>query len=56
MIHYWDDCSKIEKIEKISKFIEDLDDIEYLADYFNDFKEDLSKKNLNYFLKSVIKP
>ena len=55
-IHYWDDCSKIEKIEKISKFIEDLDDIEYLADYFNDFKEDLSKKNLNYFLKSVIKP
>ena len=54
-IHYWDNCSKIEKIEKISKFIEDLDDIEYLADYFNDFKEDLSKKNLNYFLKSVIK-
>ena len=48
-IHYWDNCSKIEKIEKISKFIEDLDDIEYLADYFNDFKEDLSKKNLNSF-------
>ena len=34
-------------------FIEDLDNIEYLVDYFDTFKEDLLKKNLNYFLKSV---
>ena len=26
---------------------------EYLVEYFDDFKEDLSKKNLNYFIKSV---
>ena len=28
-------------------------EIEYLVEYFDDFKLDLSKKNLNYFLKSV---
>ena len=55
-IHYWENCSKNDKIKKISKFIEELDNIEYLVDYFDDFKEDLSKKNLNYFLKSVSKP
>ena len=40
-------------IEK--RFIEKYDKIDYLVDYFDDFKEDLSKKNLNYFLKSVSK-
>ena len=55
-IHYWENCSKNDKIKKISKFIEELDNIEYLVDYFDDFKEDLSKKNLNYYLKSVSKP
>ena len=52
-IHYWEDYSKKDKIKKISMFIENLDNIEYLVDYFETFKEDLLKKNLNYFLKSV---
>ena len=30
-----------------------LKNIEYLVEYFDDFKEDLEKKNLNYFIKSV---
>ena len=55
-IHYWEDYSKNNKIKKISMFIEDLDDIGYLVEYFDEFKEDLSKKNLNYFIKSVSSP
>lgn len=55
-IHYWEDYSKNNKIKKISMFIEDLDDIGYLVDYFEEFKEDLTKKNLNYFIKSVSSP
>jgi cytochrome b pre-mRNA-processing protein 3 len=52
-IHFWEDYSKIDKKNKLSLFIENMDKNDYLVDYFNDFKEDLSKKNLNYFLKSV---
>ena len=52
-IHFWDNYSKKDKKIKISKFIENIDNIDYLIDYFDDFKEDLSKKNLNYYLKSV---
>ena len=29
---------------------------DYLIDYLDDFKDKLSKKNLNYFLKGVINP
>jgi len=54
-IHYWEDYSKNDKIKKMAMFIEDLDNIEYLVDYFDTFEEDLLKKNLNYFLKSVNK-
>ena len=53
-IHFWDDCSNKEKKIKISLFLQNIDKNDYLIDYFNDFKEDLSKKNLNYFLNSVI--
>ena len=52
-IHFWDDYSKNEKKMKISLFLENLDKNDYLVEYFDDFKEDLSKKNLNYFLNSV---
>ena len=52
-IHFWDDCSYEEKKKKISLFLENLDKYDYLVDYFNDFKDYLSKKNLNYFLNSV---
>ena len=52
-IHFWDDYTEIEKKNKISHFLDNFQKIDYLVAYFNDFKENLSKKNLNYFLKSV---
>ena len=52
-IHFWDDYSNIEKKNKITNILGNFEKIDYLVDYFNDFKEDLSKKNLNYFLKGV---
>ena len=52
-IHFWENYSTIEKKKKISFFLENIDKSDYLVDYFDDFKEDLSKKNLNYFVKSV---
>ena len=52
-IHFWSTYSKLEKKNKIAIFLENFDKIEYLVDYFDHFVEDLSKKNLNYFLKGV---
>ena len=52
-IHYWDDLKKDEKLKKISIFLSDFKNIDALLDYFDDFNSKLSKKNLNYFLKSV---
>ena len=53
-IHFWDTYSKSDKKKKISLFIEITEKNEYLIDYFDDFEDNLSKKNLNYFLKGVI--
>tara|TARA_Y100000591_G_C21682156_1_gene618638 strand:- start:185 stop:649 length:465 start_codon:yes stop_codon:yes gene_type:complete len=55
-IHFWDTYSSNEKENKIGHFLENFDKIDYLIEYFNDFKENLTKKNLNYFLKGVINP
>ena len=52
-IHYWESYDKNEKKKKLSSFIVNLEKNEYLIDYFDTFKDDLEKKNLNYFLKSV---
>tara|TARA_B100000530_G_C15663923_1_gene371484 strand:- start:151 stop:618 length:468 start_codon:yes stop_codon:yes gene_type:complete len=52
-VHFWENYSKNEKIKKISLFFDNLKKIDYLVEYFDDFNLDLSKKNLNYFLKSV---
>ena len=52
-IHFWDNSSKIEKQKKISLFLDNLEENDYLVEYFDDFKADLTKKNLNYYLKSV---
>lgn len=46
-IHFWDDLKKIEKVEKLSIFLEDFDKIDDLLLYFEDFRINLSKKNLN---------
>ena len=55
-IHYWDDLSKSEKLNKISIFLSDFQNNNELLDYFEQFNSNLSKKNLNYYLKSVINP
>tara|TARA_B100000902_G_scaffold391549_1_gene442397 strand:+ start:656 stop:1126 length:471 start_codon:yes stop_codon:yes gene_type:complete len=52
-IHFWNELEFNEKKEKLSKFLYNFDDIGYLVDYFNTFSEDLSKNNLNSYLKSV---
>ena len=52
-VHFWDKLSKDEKLKKISLFLIDFNNIEYLLDYFEKFNENLSKKTLNSFLKSV---
>ena len=55
-IHFWDNLSKSDKIEKLSIFLEDFNNIDDLLKYFDEFNLNLSKKTLNYYLKSVINP
>ena len=55
-IHFWEDLSKSNKLKKISIFLNDFRNIEYLLDYFENFNDDLSKKTLNSYLKSVSNP
>ena len=55
-IHFWEDLNKSEKLKKFSFFLTDFDDIEHLLDYFEQFNENLSKKTLNSYLKSVSNP
>ena len=55
-IHFWENYSKNQKKRKFLLFLEDLVENDYLVEYFDEFKADLTKKNLNYFLKSVINP
>ena len=55
-IHFWNDLSRSQKIEKFSIFLTDFNEIDQLLDYFELFDEDLSKKTLNSYLKSVSNP
>ena len=55
-IHFWEDLSKSDKLKKISIFLDGFSNIEYLLDYFENFNDDLSKKTLNSYLKSVSNP
>ena len=52
-IHFWENFTKAEKLNKISVFLDEIENIEYLVDYFDKFDENLSKKTLNSYLKSV---
>ena len=54
-IHFWDDYSKSEKEKKFTPFLTNFENIEYLIDYFEEFRNKLSKKTLKSFLKSVSK-
>ena len=55
-IHFWDKLSETEKLKIISSFLADFKNNQELLNYFNNFNENLSKKTLNYYLKSVINP
>ena len=52
-IHFWNDLYKDEKFKKFSIFLADFGQIDHLLDYFEKFNDKLSKKTLNYYLKSV---
>ena len=52
-IHFWEDLTKPEKIKKLSTFLVDFENIDYLLDYFEIFNQNLEKKTLNSYLKSV---
>ena len=53
-IHFWDDNDLVKKKEIISKFLENFTNIDELVEYFDKYLENLSKKTLNSYLKSVI--
>ena len=53
-IHFWDNLKTIKKKETISKFFENFNNIDDLVVYFDNFAQNLSKKTLNSYLKSVI--
>ena len=55
-IHFWNKLSRTQKIKKFSLFLTDFNEIEDLLDYFELFDENLSKKTLNSYLKSVSNP
>ena len=55
-VHFWDNFTNSEKLNKISIFLSDFENIEDLLHYFDAFNYKLSKKTLNYYLKSVINP
>ena len=55
-IHFWNNLSRTQKIEKFSIFLSDFNKIDDLLDYFELFNDNLSKKTLNSYLKSVSNP
>ena len=50
-IHFWDDLDINKKKEIISKFLENFTNINELVEYFNEYLENLSKKNFEFLLK-----
>ena len=55
-IHYWSELNRSQKEKIISTFLENFNKIDYLVDYFDKYRENLVKKTLNSYLKSVSKP
>ena len=52
-IHFWRNLTRAQKLEKLSIFLTDFNEIDHLLDYFESFDDNLSKKTLNSYLKSV---
>ena len=53
-IHFWNNQDVNSKKEIIAKFLENFTNINELVEYFDNYLENLSKKTLNSYLKSVI--
>ena len=54
-VHNWDDLNSNSKKSILSNFVDKSADIEYLIDYFDDYKLGLLNNTLNFYIKSVIK-
>ena len=52
-LHLWKDLDNIKKEKILSNFLRNFDKIDYLTRYFEDFRNKLSEKTLNSFIKSV---
>ena len=52
-IHFWDEMSFDKKTDCLSNFLENFKNNEFLVGYFDEFRSDLKKYNLNSYLKSV---
>jgi cytochrome b pre-mRNA-processing protein 3 len=55
-IHFWNNLSRTQKLKSFPIFLSDFNKIEDLLDYFELFNDNLSKKTLNSYLKSVSNP
>ena len=53
-IHFWNTFHINKKNEFLGKYLTDYEDLIDIVKYFDDFHDNLSKKTLNYFIKSVI--
>ena len=52
-IHFWNTLKNIDRKKKLSLFLDNFNNINYLVEYFEDFRVNLSKNTLNSYLKSV---
>ena len=55
-LHLWKDLDKIKKVKILSNFLRNFKNIEYLTIYFDNFRENMSEKTLNSYIKSVSNP
>ena len=55
-IHFWKNLTRSQKIDKFSVFLSDFKEIDELLDHFELFNDNLSKKTLNSYIKSVSNP
>ena len=50
-IHFWDTISITKKLNLISKYLSDFSDLDDIINYFDDFNDNLSKKDFELFYK-----
>ena len=52
-IHFWDSINVSKKEKILSTFLKNFSKVDNLTSYFDKFRQNLSKKTLNSYLKSV---